>query len=179
MMNGGGVLPFGSGKGWQAVQLPYVGGKLAMLVIVPDDLTVFEAAFDSAALTSVTRSLADRTVTLGLPRFGTQTNLDLTGTLAAMGMPTAFSNADFSGISSQEALSITAVVHQANIDVGELGTVASAATGAPIAAASIGPIDPVSLTVDRPFLFALRDLDTGAVLFLGRITDPSVGTPKS
>ena len=81
--------------------------------------------------------------------------------------------------SSQEALSITAVVHQANIGVGERGTEAAAATGAPMAASSSVPVDLVSLTVDRPFLFALQDLDSGAVLFLGRIADPSVGAPKS
>lgn len=180
MMSNGGTLPYGAGKGWQAVELPYVGGKLAMLVIVPDDLASFGRAFDGATLTAIVASLKDRQVALGLPRFGARTNLDLTATLGAMGMPTAFSGAaDFSGISSQEALAITAVVHQAYIDVGERGTEAAAATGAPMAASSFAADDLVSLTVDRPFLFALRDLDSGAVLFLGRITDPSVGAPAS
>ena len=91
-----------------------------------------------------------------------------------MGMPTAFEagEADFSGITTEERLFISAVIHQANIDVDEAGTTAAAAT-AVVMRSSAAP-DPVTLTVDHPFLFALRDVPTGAVLFLGRVTDPSV-----
>ena len=91
-----------------------------------------------------------------------------------MGMPTAFTDgADFTGISTEEALQISAVIHQANIDVDEKGTEAAAATAVVIRATS-APVDMVTLTVDHPFLFALRDMESGAVLFLGRIVDPSV-----
>ena len=91
-------------------------------------------------------------------------------------MPTAFTDsADFSGMTTADKLLIDAVVHQADIDVDEQGTEASAATAVMMRAASL-PIDIVDLTVDRPFLFALRDLETGAVVFLGRITDPSTTT---
>ncbi len=91
-------------------------------------------------------------------------------------MPTAFTDhADFSGITTEEPLLISAVVHQADIDVDEQGTEASAATAVMMRAASL-PLDVVDLTVDRPFLFALRDLETGAVVFLGRIADPTAGT---
>jgi serpin B len=90
-------------------------------------------------------------------------------------MATAFDPdaADFSGMASGDRLAIGAVIHQANIDVDEKGTEAAAATAVEMVATGM-PEEPVTLTVDRPFVFALRDLDTGAVLFLGRITKPEV-----
>lgn len=173
MMHGGGELPYAAGDGWQAVELPYVGGKLSMLVIVPDDLRAFEAGFDDQVLAGIVSGLAAHQVILGLPKFGTESRLELGPVLAALGMPTAFSDAaDFSGITTQEPLLVSAVIHQANIDVDEKGTEAAAAT-AVVMRASAAPGEPVTLTVDRPFLFAVRDVETGAVLFLGRIADPS------
>ena len=166
---------YAAGDGWKAVQLPYVGGKLAMLVIVPDDLTAFEGMLDEPGLASITGALQARSVNLGLPKFATRSQLGLGDLLSTLGMPTAFTDhADFSGITNDEALEIAAVVHQADIDVDEDGTEASAATAVMMRAASL-PLDVVDLTVDRPFLFALRDLETGAVVFLGRIVDPTAG----
>jgi serpin B len=94
--------------------------------------------------------------------------------LAAMGMPLAFdpNRADFSGITTQEQLYISKVVHQANISVDEKGTEASAATAVQIEAQAL-PARQVTLHVDRPFLFAIRGTNTGAILFLGRVVDPS------
>ena len=98
--------------------------------------------------------------------------------LAALGMPTAFGGgADFSGITKQAALMIDAVIHQANIDVDEKGTEAAAAT-AIVMLESEALADDVELTVDRPFVYALRDMETGAILFLGRITEPEVRVAK-
>ena len=175
MMHAGGELPFASGPGWRAVELPYVGGKLSMLVIAPDDLAAFEKTLDDTALAAIVGRLGIREVSdLGLPRFGAESRIQLKPVLAALGMPTAFTDrADFSGISTQEPLLIDAVVHQANIDVDEKGTEAAAATAVVARAASL-PSDAVTLIVDRPFLFAVRDVESGAVLFLGRITDPAV-----
>jgi len=174
MMHMGGELPYATGTGWKAVELPYVGGKLSMLVIVPDDLAAFEKTLDGKALAAIVDGLATRHVSdLGLPKFGTESKVELKKVLSAMGMPTAFTDrADFSGISTEEPLLIDAVIHQANIDVDENGTEAAAATAVVARAASL-PSDAVSLMVDHPFLFALRDKDTGAVLFLGRITEPA------
>ena len=174
MMHMGGELLYATGTGWQAVELPYVGGKLSMLVIVPDELAAFEKTLDGASLAAIVDGLATRHVSdLGLPTFGTETKVELAKVLSAMGMPTAFTDrADFSGISTEEPLLIDAVIHQANIDVDENGTEAAAATAVVARAASL-PSDSVTLTVDHPFLFALRDKDTGAVLFLGRITEPA------
>lgn len=174
MMYSSWETPYAAGEGWQAVDVPYVGGKLSMLVIVPGDLAAFEGTLDDAALAGIVAGLAPRSVQLGLPKFGTESQVELGDVLGALGMPTAFTDAaDFSGISTQTPLQISAVVHQANIDVDENGTEAAAAT-AVVMRESAAPADTVTLTVDRPFLFALRDLETGAVLFLGRIADPSV-----
>ena len=167
-------VPYARGAGWQAVELPYVGGSLALTIIVPDDVAAFEAALTPAVLDSITGALAVRTVNLTFPKFGIDSKLELRDVLAAMGMPTAFdgSRADFSGITTEEMLYITAVIHQANIDVDEKGTTASAATAVVMGRTSL-PTDVVTLHVDHPFLFALRDVPTGAILFLGRVADPT------
>ena len=174
MMQVGEAMPYAAGTGWRAVEIPYVGGSLAMTVIVPDDLAAFEAALTADELTSITGALADAPVALTLPTFSIETKAQLGDVLAALGMPTAFSDAaDFSGITTAEQLVIDEVIHQANIDVDEKGTEAAAATAVVMRAGS-APAEPVTLRVDRPFLFALRDVPTGAILFLGRVGDPSV-----
>jgi len=165
---------YASGTGWQAVEIPYVGGSLAMDIVVPDDLTAFEQGLDAARFAQITGALQTTNVTLTLPRFKIETKMDLASTLSGMGMPLAFDpdQADFSGITAQEKLFISAVVHQANISVDEKGTEASAAT-AVVMVASLAPGGNVTMNVDRPFLYAVRDTSTGAILFLGRVVDPS------
>lgn len=173
MMSATESLRYASGEGWQAVEVPYVGGSLAMTVILPDDLGAFETSFDPDALASITSSFEETSMRLTLPRFGIETRAELAELLAELGMPTAFTDdADFSGITPDYPLAISAVVHQANIDVDEAGTEAAAATAVIIRETS-APLVKVTLQVDRPFLFALRDVPTGAVLFLGRVVDPS------
>ena len=89
-------------------------------------------------------------------------------------MPTAFTDAaDFTGMTTDEPLQIGFVIHQANITVDEAGTEAAAATAVGIQATSAPIEEPLLMTVDRPFLYALRDRETGAVLFLGRVTSPA------
>jgi serpin B len=165
---------YAEGDGWRAVELPYVGGSLALTVIVPGDLAAFEGRLDADALETVTGALAERQVVLGLPRFEAETKVELADLLRQLGMPLAFDpiEADFSGMTAEEQLSISDVIHQANITVYEKGTEAAAATAVVMRATSM-PDEPIHMTVDRPFLFALRDTATGAVLFLGRILDPS------
>ena len=173
-MRGGGQLPYAAGNGWQAVELPYVGRQLAMTIVVPDDLATFERGFDAATLTAITGALTTYQVDLTLPRFGIETRADLAATLAALGMPDAFDagKADFSGMTTEDQLYISAVIHQANIDVDEKGTTAAAATAVVMDATAI-PGKSVTLRVDRPFLFLIRDTQTGAVVFMGRVTEPS------
>ena len=167
-------LRYAKGPGWQAVEIPYIGGSLAMTVILPDDLTAFEQQFNAATLNAITAALGETQVTLTLPKFSIETKAELSALLEALGMPTAFSGgADFSGITTAEKLVISAVIHQANIDVDEKGTTAAAATAVVLRATGM-PAQPVTLSVDHPFLFALRDVPTGTVLFLGRVGDPSI-----
>lgn len=169
-------MRYAAGTGWRAVEVPYVGGSLAMTVIVPDDLAAFEQGMSADGLAAVTAALAETQVSLALPRFSIETKTELADVLAALGMPSAFDDAraDFSGITTAEQLVISAVIHQANIDVDEKGTEAAAATAVVMRAGAM-PAEPVTLRVDRPFIYALRDLPTGAILFLGRVTDPSIG----
>ena len=145
-----------------------------MTIVVPDDLATFEAGLDAARFSQITAALAPTYLDLTLPRFKIETKSDLSSVLAGMGMPLAFDpdRADFSGITTQEQLYISKVVHQANISVDEKGTEASAATAVEIAGSAM-PAGQVTLHVDRPFIFAVRDTNTGAILFLGRVVDPS------
>ncbi len=167
-------LRYAKGAGWQAVEIPYIRGSLAMTVILPDNLTAFEQGFDGAKLDAITSALADTQVTLTLPKFSIETKAELGKLLETLGMPTAFSDkADFSGITTAEQLAISAVIHQANIDVDEKGTTAAAATAVVLRATAM-PAQPVAFTADRPFLFALRDVPTGTALFIGRVGDPSI-----
>jgi serpin B len=172
MMHGLKDAPYARGDEWAAIELPYVGQDLAMLVIVPDDLASFDSSFDVAVLRSIVDSLEGGRVDLTLPKFDFESVFELSDLLAALGMPTAFSAAaDFSGITTAEALRIATVIHQANITVDEAGTEAAAATV--IGFDTSGGGEPPTLRVDRPFLFAIRDVPTGAVVFMGRVADPS------
>jgi serpin B len=123
-------------------------------------------------------SLAAREVRLALPKFTFDSDLDLSGPLQALGMRAAFSDAaDFSGIAEHESLRVDRVVQRAHVEVDERGTTAAAATGATMRLVSmVVPRPPIELRVDRPFLFAVRDRMTGALLFLGQVTDPSAPT---
>jgi serpin B len=166
-------LRYAKGSGWQAVELPYIGKGLAMTIIVPDDLAAFSARLTDDRFAGIVSGLKPRLVHVTLPRFGFTTRQDLATVLAELGMPAAFSSeADFSGITSQERLSISKVIHEANVDVDEKGTEAAAATAVVMGDVS-GPTEPLTVQVDRPFLFGIRDLRTGAVLFLGHVADPS------
>jgi serpin B len=174
MMSQTNPFPFSQGDGWRAVELPYVDGKLALTLILPDDFGSFVASFDLSHLDEITNALADQEVDVALPRFSFETKADLADLLSAMGMPSAFifGQADFSGMTTQEPLFISNVIHEANISVDEQGTEASAATAVVIMAGA-APAGPPQVHLDRPFLFALRDLNTGAVLFLGHVVDPT------
>ncbi len=170
-------LGYARGDGWSAVELPYRGGRLVMDAIVPDDgsFRSFQVGLEAGRLGELLASLRPREVRLALPKFTFDSALDLRGPLQALGMRTAFSEAaDFSGITEDQDLQVDRVVQQAHIEVDERGTTAAAATGATIRLVSaVMPTSPVELRADRPFLFAVRDRASGALLFLGRVTDPS------
>jgi serpin B len=164
---------YDQGSGWRAVELPYAGGSLAMTIVVPDDLAAFEQQLDAGSFASLTAALGPHEVDLTLPRFEIVTKADLAALLGELGMSLAFDpdRAEFSGMTAQEQLFIAHVVHQANISVDEKGTEAAAATAVVMSTTAM-PAEIVRMRVDRPFLFALRDLPTGTILFLGRVLDP-------
>jgi serpin B len=167
---------FGTGPGWRAVQLPYLRNELGMLLIVPDEgrFSEIEATLDSGLIARVAEGLARIEVALTMPKFEFRTQTGLNPALRELGMATAFDGgtADFSGMTTAERLFISDIIHEAYIAVDEEGTEAAAAT-AVVMGATAAPLESVQLTIDRPFLFALRDLETGALLFLGRVMDPS------
>lgn len=165
---------------FQALEMPYAheGGKqLSMLVILPKgtDLASVEHSVDTTDLSSLRNSLAPGRVDVYFPKFRLETTYDLPDTLAAMGMPTAFSDsADFSGMDGTRSLSISDVIHKAYIDVNEEGTEAAAATGAVISLTAFLPEEPVPVfRADHPFLFLIIDDETGNILFMGRLVNPN------
>jgi serpin B len=161
----------------QTLELPYVGGDLAMVVILPrkaDGLPALEAGLTPDALAQRLGRLESRPVDVALPRFKLTSTFELTRPLSALGMTLPFSDrADFSGINGgSEPLQISAVIHKAFVDVNEVGTEAAAATAVGIRALSAIPQPPVSFRADHPFLFLIRDRRTDSVLFLGSLTKP-------
>lgn len=166
------VGTFGQGPGWRAAEIPYLGGDLSMVMIVPDDLASFETSLDGKRLGSIVGGLHEPLASLQMPKFSFRTTVSLQEQLSSLGMPSAFADkADFQGITTQEHLQISDVYHQAFTAVDEEGTEAAAATAVVFTAES-GPIGE-TLTVDHPFVFAIRDVKTGAILFLGRVVDPA------
>ncbi|MGK2849618.1 MAG: serpin family protein [Candidatus Limnocylindrales bacterium] len=168
----------GEGDGWAAADIPYLGNQLSMLVIVPDDLAAFERTLDADAIAAIDTTISKTTAIadITLPRFELETRELLGDILADLGMPTAFdpASADFSGMTTQTRLVISKVIHQANISVDEKGTEAAAVTVVGMDTTG-GPSETCTAHADRPFLFALRDVETGAILFMGRVVDPSAG----
>ena len=166
----------GTGPDWGAFELPYLGNTLAMLVIVPDDLAAFETTLNDAVVRDITIVVREGFATpdITFPRFAFETRAELARVLAQLGMPNAFDPeaADFSGMTGERDLFISKVIHQANISVDERGTEAAAVTVIGMDTTG-GPTDVCTVHADRPFLFALRDVETGAILFMGRVVDPS------
>jgi serpin B len=167
---------FGYAKsgGITAVELPYDGNELSMVVLTNDSGTFsdFEQKLDYTTVKSVLDTLNKTRVILTMPKFEYDSEFGLKGALVKLGMKEPFlDNADFSGISRESDLHIDDVLHKAFVSVDEAGTEAAAATGVIIGTTSM-PLDPVTVTLDRPFVFLIRDIQTGAVLFIGRVMDP-------
>jgi serine protease inhibitor len=165
----------GAGEGWRSARLPYVGGTLAMTVVLPDPgrLADVEALVAEHDWSAVLDAPSHERLELRLPRFTVRAAARLGELLAALGMPTAFTDdADFSGLTVDEPLKISEVLHEAFVAVDEEGTEAAAATAVVMQRAGAMPQQPVPFVVDRPFLFAIHETSTGTPLFVGRIVDP-------
>ena len=176
MMNQTGGINYVAGDGFEAVELPYDGNELAMLIIAPQNgnFAAFEKGLTAEKVDSIISSLARKQVQLSLPLFKYESKFSLAQTLMGMGMPVAFSDsADFSGMTGNRDLSISDVFHQAFVLVDEAGTEAAAAT-AVIMQTTAMPVQPVRVAIDRPFIFLIRDIKTGAVIFVGRVTNPAL-----
>jgi len=173
-----GKFGYRPGADADVLEMGYAGKGLSMVVLLPkkvDGLAALEKSLTAERLAQLTDKLPQRKVKVYLPRFKMESRFDLKKQLIAMGMPLAFANqADFTGIAPKPPLKISKVIHQANCDVTEEGTVAAAATAVVMArggsAARPAPIP--EFKADHPFLFLIRDVKTGVILFLGRFTTP-------
>jgi serpin B len=169
-------LPYVQGSGYQAVELPYMGERASMIIIMPDagKFTEFETALDAGQVEAILTNLEYKSVALNLPKFSYEMTLSLKETLEEMGMQNAVDCglADFSGMAKiPPNLCISDVFHKAFVAVDEAGTEAAAATVVIIGIESVPMVD-VNLTADRPFIFLIRDTQTGSILFLGRVLNP-------
>ena len=162
----------------QIIALPYENGDLEMIIALPHDtagLAELEKHMDSDLLAGWTENLEPRKVRLYLPKFSLEGEFSLKEVLGQMGMGRAFSGAaDFSGMAGTPDLAISDVIHKSFIDVFEKGTEAAAATAVAIRLTSMPRQDPdtVSFVANHPFLFLIRQTETGNILFLGRVVDP-------
>ena len=164
---------YAEGEGYQAVELPYDGQELSMVILLPEagEFESFEDQLDARRVEAIVNDVTYDQVSLTMPKFEVESGFSLADALAAMGMPVAFSSgADFSGMTGNRDLFISDVVHKAFVSVDEAGTEAAAAT-AVMMKLGAAPEPPVEVTVDRPFIFLIRDIETGAILFVGRVVD--------
>ena len=167
----------------QIISLPYKGDaahSLSMIIALPKSGTTLAAVESDLAATSVSdwaQKMSFSSVNVSLPRFKTSSQFELGNTLKQMGMPLAFTDqADFTRMaqSTTEPLQISNVIHKAYVDVNEEGTEAAAATGVVMTArAAMVSAPPIEFKVDHPFVFFIRDNNSGAILFAGRIADPT------
>lgn len=168
---------YARGDGWQAVELPYVGERLAMWVLVPDRGRTPLEVLTPETLATIGDSLDEGFVDVRLPRWDFDTDVELVPALQALGMHAPFdpSAADFSGI-TDAGLWIGDAIHRATITVDEWGTEAAAVTGLGFATSGPPPSDAV-IHADRPFAFTIVDTQAHTPLFLGQVADPRPSNP--
>ncbi|MBP7300130.1 MAG: serpin family protein [Methanoculleus sp.] len=177
MMHGDAVYPYGEFGTLQVLELAYAHEKgLSMLVLLPEEgsLTAAEETLDVQNLSMLRHSLTRERIDVYLPRFTLDAGYHLSPTLAAMGMPTAFSSgADFSGMDGTKNLFISDLVHGAFVDVNEEGTEAAAATGVIMNTSAAPPGFTPVFRADHPFIFLILDDGSGIILFMGRVVRPA------
>jgi len=169
-------LGYAEGNGCQLVELPYVGEEVSMVILLPAEgqFEAFAQGLDGEELAAMVQAIRPMQVSLTLPRFKFEAKLQLRDALVGLGMQQAFDpeRADFSGMTGQRDLYIDDVYHKAYVAVDEEGTEAAAATAA-VMRLTAAPAETREVRVDRPFLFLIRDIQTGAVLFLGHVVNPA------
>ena len=174
MMNQTELLRYVQGDNYQAVELPYDGNELSMLLIMPDndDLSSFERRLDNEVINNIIGQLDTKQVILSMPKFEFKSEIGLKQILVEMGMPAAFSGmADFSGMTGGRDLFIGDVIHEAFVSVDEAGTEAAVATA--VIMKLTAAEETITMSLDHPFIFLIRDMKTDTVLFVGRILNPA------
>ncbi len=175
MMNQTECFNYMEGESYKAIELPYDGNEIAMIILVPDAGTfeTFEENLDLTLVSSIIENLSSTNIDLKMPKWEFDSDFSLSGALKGMGMTDAFINgiADFYGIDGTQFLFISDVVHKAFVLVDESGTEAAAATGVIFGFISVPP-PPIDFTINRPFIFFIRDIETDTILFIGRVLNP-------
>lgn len=166
-----------AGDDYQAIELPYMGSTMAMVILLPtaEEFTAFEKSLEAGKVEAIIGILSYQSVELTLPKFSFESSFSLANSLEDLGMPDAFSPgaADFSGMNGTRELFIGAVVHKAFVAVDEHGTEAAAATAVIMKEISMPmPGESEKFIADHPFIFIIRDVETGTILFIGRVTNP-------
>ena len=176
MMNQQARFGYGEADSLQVLEMPYVGQELSMVVLLPKEsagLGDLEKTLTAENVSKWLSGVHKQEVIVAVPKFKMTHKFNMGAVLQAMGMTDAFSpQADFSGMTGRRDLFISAVVHQAYVDVNEEGTEAAAATGVTMKLTSIAPGRVPVFRADHPFLFLNRDIRSGSILFLGRMTNP-------
>lgn len=157
----------------QILELPYKGEKISMLILLPtENLDSIEPSLTAEKLTEYKAQMSETKLdSISFPKFEFDTKYFMKDTLSAMGMPTAFGYADFSGMDGTRNLIISQVIHQAFVKVDEQGTEAAAATAVVMKESAAMPRN--VFRADHPFIFIIQEKDTGNILFMGRVTDPT------
>ncbi|GAG65148.1 unnamed protein product [marine sediment metagenome] len=156
----------------RVLEMPYDGEELSMLIILPkeDNLKSVEDLLSLEKLNELRNALTKQEVDVYIPKFKFETKYFMKKTLIEMGMPSAFGGADFSGMNGTKTLFISNVIHQAFVEVNEEGTEAAAATAVVIKEAIS---EKTVFNADHPFIFMIQERETGNVLFMGRVFDPT------
>ena len=165
---------------FQALELPYASNQVSMLILLPaqvDGLAQLEQQLSPALLSNVLARMQPQPIEVFLPRFTLEYGLELNNTLSGMGMPDLFTPgvADLSGIDGTNDLYVSHVFHKAWARVDESGTEAAAATAAVVGITAI-PMQPPVFRATHPFVFFIRDTQTGSLLFAGRVVTPTAAT---
>lgn len=178
MMNRTDAYPYAEAEMLQALELPYAGNNLSMLILLPkerDGLTQLESQMTPALLDEFTAAMWARKVIVSLPKFKVEAAFRLDEALKTLGMSDTFDHdrANFAGMDGNLAdLFISAALHKAFIDVNEEGSEAAAATAIVMQSRAMMPNRPPVFLADHPFLFLIREKRTGSILFMGRLSQP-------
>jgi serpin B len=168
-------IPYAVHDGYAIAELPYAGETAVMTLLVPDEgrFEEIESQLSYGMVQEALANIPTTDVAVAMPKFKYESAFLLSDALSALGMPLAFDEdqADFSGMTDEQDLFIADVIHKAFVAVDEEGTEAAAATAVIMEGATAIMVEN-SLYIDRPFMYFIRDVETGQILFIGRVLNP-------